>query len=37
VDGGLSGLGFSSTKRDQFIARVQQGKRQRIFNVTVGA
>ena len=37
TDGQLSGLGFSSTKKDAFIARVQQGKRQRIFNVMVGA
>ena len=32
----LSGLGFSSTKPDTFLVRVQQGKRQRIFNVSVG-
>jgi hypothetical protein len=37
TDGQLSGLGFSSTKKDTFVARVQQGKRQRIFNVNVGA
>jgi hypothetical protein len=37
TDGQLSGLGFSSTKKDTFVARVQQGKRQRIFNVHVGA
>jgi hypothetical protein len=37
TEGGLSGLGFSSTKKDAFMVRVQQGKRQRILNVTVGA
>lgn len=37
TDGQLSGLGFSSTKKDTFVARVQQGKKQRIFNVNVGA
>lgn len=31
----LAGLGFSSTKKDSFLVRVQQGKRQRIFNVSV--
>lgn len=29
----LSGLGFSSTKRASIVARVQQGKRQRLFNI----
>ena len=33
----LSGLGFSSTKKESFIARVQQGKKQRVYNVRVGA
>lgn len=37
TDSQLSGLGFSSTKKDTFVARVQQGKRQRVFNVHVGA
>jgi hypothetical protein len=37
TDGQLSGLGFSSTKKETFVVRVQQGKRQRIFNVNVGA
>lgn len=32
----LSGLGFSSTKKDSFLVRVQQGKKQRVFNVHVG-
>jgi len=36
TDGQLSGLGFSSTKRESFIVRVQQGKKQRVFNVQVG-
>lgn len=33
--GHLAGLGFSSTKTDEFRVRVQQGKRQRIFNIYV--
>ena len=37
TEGQLSGLGFSSTKRDTFLARVQQGRKQRVFNVQVGA
>jgi hypothetical protein len=37
TDGQLSGLGFSSTKKDSFIVRVHQGKKQRLFNVKVGA
>lgn len=37
TDGQLSGLGFSSTKRESFIVRAQQGRRQRVFNVRVGA
>lgn len=37
TEGQLSGLGFSSTKRTSFLARVQQGRRQRLFNVHVGA
>jgi len=36
TDGQLSGLGFSSTKRVSFLARVQQGKKQLVFNVRVG-
>ena len=32
----LSGLGFSSTKKDSFLVRVQQGKKQRLLNVHVG-
>jgi hypothetical protein len=35
VDGGLAGLGFSSTKRDTFMVRVTQGARRRTFNVNV--
>lgn len=31
----LAGLGFSSTKKDSFLARVQQGKKQRIFNISI--
>lgn len=37
TEGQLSGLGFSSTKRTDVIVRVQQGKKQRLFNVHVGA
>lgn len=37
TDGQLSGLGFSSTKKTDFLVRVQQGKKQRLFNVHVGA
>jgi hypothetical protein len=37
TEGQLSGLGFSSTKKDNFIVRVQQGKKSRLFNVQVGA
>lgn len=37
TDGQLSGLGFSSTKKETFIVRAQQGKKQRVFNVKVGA
>lgn len=37
TDGQLSGLGFSSTKRTSFVARVQRGKRQRLYNVRVGS
>jgi hypothetical protein len=35
-DNQLAGLGFSSTKKDSFIVRTQQGKKQRLFNVLVG-
>lgn len=37
VDGQLSGLGFSSTKRTNILIKVQQGKQQRLFNVNAGA
>jgi hypothetical protein len=37
TDGQLSGLGFSSTKHESFIVRAQQGKKQRVFHVRVGA
>lgn len=37
TDGQLSGLGFSSTKRASILVRVQQGKKQRLLNVRVGA
>lgn len=36
MEGGLSGLGFSSTKKDSFVVRVKQGKKLRLFNVAVG-
>jgi hypothetical protein len=35
IEGQLSGLGFSSTKKESFLVRVQQGKKQRVFNVHV--
>jgi hypothetical protein len=35
TDGQLSGLGFSSTKRDAVLIRVQQGRKQRLFNVQI--
>lgn len=37
TDGQLSGLGFSSTKRTNVLVRVQQGKKQRLFNINVGS
>lgn len=37
TDGQLSGLGFSSTKKTDVLVRVQQGKKQRLFNVHVGS
>jgi hypothetical protein len=36
TDGQLSGLGFSSTKKESFVARVQVGKKQRLYSVRVG-
>ena len=36
TDGQLSGLGFSSTKKESFLVRAHQGKKQRLFNVHVG-
>lgn len=36
TEGQLSGLGFSSTKKDSVIIRVNQGKKQRLFNVQIG-
>lgn len=35
-DAQLSGLGFSSTKKESFVVRAQQGKKRRVFNVQVG-
>jgi hypothetical protein len=37
TDGQLSGLGFSSTKKTNILIKVTQGKKQRLFNVHVGA
>jgi hypothetical protein len=36
TEGQLSGIGFSSTKKESFIVRAYQGKKQRVFNVHVG-
>jgi len=36
TEGHLAGLGFSSTKPDEVLVRVQQGKKQRIFNIYIG-
>ncbi len=36
IEGALSGLGFSSTKKTSFLVKVQQGKKQRLYNVHVG-
>jgi len=33
TDGALSGVGFSSTKRDSVVIRVQQGKKRRLYSV----
>lgn len=37
TEGHLAGLGFSSTKKETFLVRAQQGKKRRLFNVQVGA
>lgn len=37
TEGQLSGLGFSSTKKDTVTVRVRQGKRRRLFEVQMGA
>jgi hypothetical protein len=37
TEGQLSGLGFSSTKKDSVIVKVMQGQKQRLFNVQIGA
>lgn len=37
TDGQLSGLGFSSTKKVNVLVRVQQGGKQRLFNINVGS
>lgn len=36
TEGQLSGLGFSSTKKESFLAKVHQGKKQRLYSVQVG-
>ena len=36
TEGQLSGLGFSSTKKESFLVKVRQGKKQRLFSVQVG-
>ncbi len=37
TEGQLSGLGFSSTKKDVFLVRAQQGKKQKLYKINVGA
>lgn len=37
TEGQLSGLGFSSTKKTNFLVKVQQGDKRRLFNVHVGS
>jgi hypothetical protein len=37
TEGQLSGLGFSSTKKDAVLVKVSQGKKQRLYNVRIGA
>lgn len=37
TEGQLSGLGFSSTKKDSVVVRVSQGNRRRLFKVQIGA
>jgi hypothetical protein len=36
TEGQLSGLGFSSTKKESFLVKVYQGKKQKVYNVQVG-
>ena len=36
TEGGLAGIGFSSTKKDNFVVKVRNGKGQRTYNVKVG-
>jgi len=36
TEGGLAGIGFSSTKKDTFVVKVRNGKGQRTYNVKVG-
>jgi hypothetical protein len=36
VEGGLAGLGFSSTKHDNFVVRVRSDKSRRNYNVKIG-
>ena len=36
TEGQLSGIGFSSTKRDSVILRVRHGKKNRLFDVQLG-
>lgn len=37
TEGQLSGLGFSSTKKDVILVRAQQGKKQKLYKINVGA
>lgn len=36
TEGGLAGIGFSSTKKDAFVIKVRNGKGKRTYNVRIG-
>lgn len=37
TEGQMAGVGFSSTKKDSFVVRAQQGGRWKLYNIQVGA